>query len=192
MGNPGTNSPRAKQQVSVTVGYISDIPVIFQTRVFDPKSCSRRNVAKLLRPLCLEMWNLTYSSFSNKQYIQYQDSGTDHQNPDWFLCQSNFFCFFVFWHPIRDTIQGKNRSRPVASSGKPLGERQLAIPPVKLLLMKLPLSDHLHKRPPKPDIKGGHLREVPLYVFPQRGMEQYQSVTCWLWTADLSSCWSSM
>ena len=31
-------------------------------------------------------------------------------------------------HPIRDTVQGKNQSRPVASSGKPLGERQLAIP----------------------------------------------------------------
>ena len=37
-------------------------------------------------------------------------------------------CFF-FWHPLRNTVQGKNRSRSMASSGKPLGERQLAIPP---------------------------------------------------------------
>ena len=37
--------------------------------------------------------------------------------------------FLFFWHPIRDTVQGENRSRPVALSGKPLGERQLAIPP---------------------------------------------------------------
>ena len=36
--------------------------------------------------------------------------------------------FLFFWHPIRDTVQGENRSRPVALSGKPLGERQLAIP----------------------------------------------------------------
>ena len=46
-------------------------------------------------------------------------------------CSCLFVCLFVvvFWHPIRDTIQGKKRSRPVASSGKPLGECQLAIPP---------------------------------------------------------------
>ena len=44
---------------------------------------------------------------------------------------SKLFCFlfFVFlWAPLR-CPSGEKRSRPMASSGKPLGERQLAIPP---------------------------------------------------------------